>query len=362
MTTLQDLYDRGGQSPWIDNLKRSYITSGRLAELISDGIRGLTSNPTIMAKAIAAGNDYDEQFDEATRRHSDVLSAYWDLVVKDVTDALDLFAPLYEESRRGDGFVSIEVAPALARDTDGTIAAARDLHERIGRPNVLVKIPATEEGLPAIRRMISEGRSINVTLIFSIERYEEVIEAYIAGLEELVIGGGDPSAVASVASFFVSRVDTETDQRLEAVAAADPGSEVAAQALALRGKAAVAQARLAYETFERRFSGPRWEQLVADERRTCNGRSGLRRRRRTRPTRTSPTWIPSWRRTRSTPCRRRRSRKRWTTASCRSWAHESSRTRSRSSRTSPPSAWTSRTWPGCSKTRVSHRSRSPSTS
>ncbi len=262
MTTLQDLYDRGGQSPWIDNLKRSYLTSGRLSELISEGIRGLTSNPTIMAKAIAAGADYDEQFAEATRHHGDVNTAYWDLVVKDVTDALDLFAPLYEESGRKDGFVSIEVAPALARDTDGTIAAARDLHERIGRPNVLVKIPATEEGLPAIRRMISEGRSINVTLIFSIERYEEVIEAYVAGLEELVIGGGDPSGVASVASFFVSRVDTETDRRLEAIAAADPGSEVAVRALSLRGKAAVAQARVAYETFERRFSGPRWDELA----------------------------------------------------------------------------------------------------
>jgi transaldolase len=262
VTTLQDLYDRGGQSPWIDNLKRSYLTSGRLAELIGEGIRGLTSNPTIMAKAIEASDDYDEQFLESTGRNDDVLAAYWDLVVKDVTDALELFAPVYEVSNRTDGFVSIEVAPDLARKTDGTIAAARDLHERIAKPNVLVKIPATEEGLPAIRRMISEGRSINVTLIFSIERYEEVIEAYLAGLEELVMGGGDPSTVASVASFFVSRVDTETDRRLEAIAAAAAGSARATEALALRGKAAVAQARLAYETFERRFSGVRWESLA----------------------------------------------------------------------------------------------------
>ena len=262
-TALHDLYDKGGQSPWIDNLKRSYITSGRLAELIGEGIRGLTSNPTIMAKAIEGATDYDEQFATAMEQHHDVEAAYWDLVVTDVTEALELFSPLYELSDRGDGFVSIEVAPKLARDTAGTIAAARELHARIAKPNVLVKIPATEEGLPAIRRMISEGHSINVTLIFSIERYEEVIEAYQSGLEELVAGGGDPSGVASVASFFVSRVDTETDRRLEGIAAADAGSETAEQALTLRGKTAVAQARLAYETFERRFSGPRWEALAS---------------------------------------------------------------------------------------------------
>ncbi len=263
MTTLQDLYDRGGQSPWIDNLKRSYVTSGHLAELIGEGIRGLTSNPTIMAKAIESGTDYDDQFRQAMAAHQDVTAAYWDLVVQDVIDALGLFSPLYESSGGTDGFVSIEVDPALARKTDGTIAAARQLHERIDKPNVLVKIPATEEGLPAIRRMISEGRSINVTLIFSIERYEEVVEAYQAGLEELVIGGGDPSRVASVASFFVSRVDTETDRRLETLAAEEEGSERAKRALALRGKTAVAQARLAYETFQRRFSGQRWEALAS---------------------------------------------------------------------------------------------------
>jgi transaldolase len=174
-----------------------------------------------------------------------------------------LFAPLYESSERGDGFVSIEVAPGLARDTGGTIEAARELHERIRRPNVLVKIPATKAGLPAISQMIAEGRSINVTLIFSIDRYEEVIEAYLSGLEAFVAGGGDPSGVASVASFFISRVDTETDHRLEAIAAGDPDSALASKANALRGKAAVAQARLAYETFQRRFYGQRWEALEA---------------------------------------------------------------------------------------------------
>ncbi|MDA8264961.1 MAG: transaldolase [Actinomycetota bacterium] len=262
MTKLHDLYTKGGQSPWIDNLKRSYLTSGHLAELIGQGVRGLTSNPTIMAKAIEGGAEYDRQFEESMTRHNDVNGAYWDLVVTDVVDALEMFSALYEASDRGDGFVSIEVAPGLARDTAGTISAARELHQRIARPNVLVKIPATAEGLPAIRQMISEGRSINVTLIFSIERYEEVIEAYQSGLEELVAAGGDPALVASVASFFVSRVDTETDRRLEAVAALRARSRVADKALALRGKAAVAQARLAYETFERLFSGQRWEQLA----------------------------------------------------------------------------------------------------
>ena len=263
MTRLKDLYAREGQSPWLDNLKRSYLTGGHLDELIAKGVRGLTSNPTIMAKAIESGDEYDEQFEESMRRHGDVLGAYWDLVVKDVTDALGLFAPLHAEADGDDGFVSIEVAPDLARDTAGTVEAARGLHERIGRPNLLVKIPASKEGIPAIRQMISEGRSINVTLIFSIERYEEVMEAYLGGLEELVSRGGDPSGVASVASFFVSRVDTETDRRLEALAAEEPGSPSAGKALSLRGRTAVAQARLAYRHFKRRFSGPRWETLAA---------------------------------------------------------------------------------------------------
>jgi transaldolase len=263
VTRLHDLYTKGGQSPWIDNLKRSYITSGRLGELIGEGIRGLTSNPTIMAKAIEEGSDYDEQFSESMNASGEVLAAYWDLVVKDVSDALGLFAGTYEQSDGGDGFVSIEVAPSLARDTAGTTEAARGLHDRIKAPNVLVKIPATAEGLPAIRTMISEGRSINVTLIFSLERYEEVIEAYVSGLEQFVGGGGDPRHVASVASFFVSLVDTKTDRRLEAIIAEDPESALASKAKALRGKAAVSQARAAYEVFQRRFSGARWDGLAA---------------------------------------------------------------------------------------------------
>ena len=262
MTKLHELFDQQGQSPWIDNLKRSFLTSGRLAELADAGVRGVTSNPTIFAKAIEAGDDYDDQFRSLTDRMS-VNDAYWELVIDDITKALAVLRPMYDASGGTDGFVSLEVAPALAHDTDASIEAARMLHGRIEAPNLFVKIPATAEGVPAIRQMISEGRNINVTLIFSIERYGEVIEAYLSGLEELAATkGADLSRVASVASFFVSRVDTEVDRRLEALAD-QAGAAKAESALALRGKAAVAQAKLAYQLFQERFSGARWEALAA---------------------------------------------------------------------------------------------------
>jgi transaldolase len=262
MTRLQDLQSLGGQSPWLDNLKRAYLTSGRLEELVAQGVRGLTSNPTIMAKAISASEDYDGQFSSVLSRGATVEEAYWDLVATDVAGALSVLRPVYDESDGGDGFVSIEVSPHLARDAGGTIDSARRLHERIDEPNLMVKIPATKEGLGAIEAMVAEGRNINVTLIFSLHRYRAVIEAYIAGLEKLVAGGGDPTRVASVASFFVSRVDTEADRRLERIAASNPGSSVAARALKLRGTAALAQARLAYRIFVDAFRGPRWEALA----------------------------------------------------------------------------------------------------
>ncbi len=265
MTRLQDLYATGGQSPWLDNLKRSYLTSGHLAELVSIGVRGLTSNPTIMARAIAGSEDYDKEFSALLAAGQSVDEAYWDLVISDVTGALGVLRQVYEESAGGDGFVSIEVSPRLAHDTKATIEAARGLHERIDLPNLFVKIPATEEGLGAIEAMIGEGRSINVTLIFSLGRYREVIEAYLSGLEQLVRAGADASkvaSVASVASFFVSRVDTETDRRLEQIAKDEPDSPKAARALALRGTAAVAQARLAYRVYLEAFAGPRWEALA----------------------------------------------------------------------------------------------------
>ena len=231
MTRLQDLYERGGQSPWLDNLNRAYLTSGHLADLVASGVRGLTSNPTIMAKAIAASSDYDEEFSAVLAQGQSVDEAYWDLVISDVLGALGVLRRIYDESDGGDGFVSIEVSPRLAHDTKATIESARQLHERIDQPNLFVKIPATREGLGAIEALIAEGRSINVTLIFSLERYREVIEAYLSGLEELARSGGDLSKVASVASFFVSRVDTEVDRRLEQIAKEEAGSPTATLAL-----------------------------------------------------------------------------------------------------------------------------------
>jgi transaldolase len=246
------LYDEFGQSPWLDNLKRGYLTSGELARLIEGGIRGLTSNPTIFAKAIEGSDDYDEQFRELSGQGGSVDDAYWAMVVRDIVAALDLFTSVHESSGGVDGFVSIEVDPGLARDTEGTIAAARELHERINRPNLFVKIPATAEGIPAIRQMFSEGRSINITLIFSLDRYGEVMEAYLSGLEAF---DGDLAPVRSVASFFISRVDTEVDRRLDKIGTPE--------ALALRGNAAIAQGKLAYQLFKETFTGPRWEALAA---------------------------------------------------------------------------------------------------
>jgi transaldolase len=252
MERLIQLYEEHGQSPWLDNLTRGYLTSGQLAKLRDGGIRGLTSNPTIFQKAIEGSPQYDDQFRTLAGDGAPVIDDYWALVLQDIRGALEVFGPLYASSGGGDGFVSVEVAPDLAHDTDGTTAAARHLNETIARPNLLVKIPGTAEGVPAIRQMISEGRSINVTLIFSLSRYGDVMEAYLSGLEAC---DGDLSGVHSVASFFVSRVDTEADRRLEAV-----GSP---EALALRGKAAVAQAKLAYQQFRSTFTGPRWEALRA---------------------------------------------------------------------------------------------------
>ena len=259
MSTLNELFTEQGQSPWLDNLRRDWLQDGTLADLVDKGIRGVTSNPTIFAKAISGQDTYDEQFGSLIATTS-VEDAYWDLVVDDIRTALAILRPVFDASSGSDGFVSVEVAPSLAHDTDGTIDAARGLHSRIDQPNVLVKIPATSECVPSIRQMIAEGRSINVTLIFSITRYGEVIEAYLSGLEALVASGVDDlSGVASVASFFISRVDTEVDKRIDAAASGDAASDL----LGLRGRAAVAQARLAYAVFTDRFSGPRWEVLVA---------------------------------------------------------------------------------------------------
>ncbi len=255
MTNLFRLSSEQGQSPWLDNLKRSYITSGELQAWIDAGIRGLTSNPTIFQKAIQGSTDYDDQFRDLVGARSSVADAYWEMVAADIRGALDAFEPLYRSSNGADGFVSVEVDPNLALDSGGTLTAGRELWTRIARPNLMIKIPATSEGLPAIRSMIAEGRNVNVTLIFALDRYQKVMDAYLDGLEDRRRSGGSVAGIASVASFFISRVDTEIDRRLEEV-----GSP---SALALRGRAAVAQARLAYDAFRRTFSGPRWEKLRA---------------------------------------------------------------------------------------------------
>jgi transaldolase len=254
MASLIRLYEEQGQSPWLDNLTRSSLRDGTMAGLIARGVRGVTANPTIVARAIEASDAYDQQFHDLLSAEHTLEDAYWDLVIADVIDALKLLRPTFDSSEGADGFVSIEVAPALADDTPATMEAARDLHERIGEPNLLVKIPATTAGVPAIEAMVAEGLSINVTLIFSLARYRQVLEAYLSGLEALARRDEDLSTVHSVASFFVSRVDTEVDRRLEAIATDD--------ALALRGRAAVAQAKLAYQLFRDAHSGARWERLA----------------------------------------------------------------------------------------------------
>jgi transaldolase len=253
MTKLEQLFNDYGQSPWLDTLTRPYLRDGTLARFVADGIRGVTANPTIFARAIQGSDAYDEQFRSLIAGDESVQNAYWTLVIDDVKDACAVLRPIFDASKGTDGFVSIEVAPELAHDTAGTISAARDLHDRIALPNLFVKIPATSEGIPAIRTMISEGRSINVTLIFSLHRYAEVIRAYLEGLETFVAGGGDASAVQSVASFFVSRVDNEVEHRLDAVGDVGPAE--------LRGRVAIAQAQLAYELFRERFAGARWRRL-----------------------------------------------------------------------------------------------------
>ena len=254
MTTLGRIFEAQGQSLWLDNLTRPHLRDGTLTRLVAAGIRGVTANPTIVARAIESSDAYDEQFAPLVSAGHTVEDAYWELVISDVVRALEILRPTFDQSHGGDGFVSIEVAPRWANDTDATVVAARALHERIREPNLLVKIPGTAEGVRAIETMIGEGRSINVTLVFSLRRYGQILEAYLAGLEALSRRGGDLSVVHSVASFFVSRVDTEVDGRLDTL-----GSQAA---LGLRGRAAVAQAKLAYQLFRKAHSGERWERLA----------------------------------------------------------------------------------------------------
>ncbi|OVA17359.1 Transaldolase [Macleaya cordata] len=248
-TTLHDLYELQGQSPWYDNLCRP-VTD--LLPLIASGVRGVTSNPAIFQKAISSSSAYNDQFRELVLAGKSIEDAYWELVIKDIQDACKLFEPIYDQTDAADGYVSVEVSPRLADDTEGTVEAAKWLHKVVKRPNVYIKIPATAACIPSIKDVISLGISVNVTLIFSLTRYEAVIDAYLDGLE--ASGLSDLSKVTSVASFFVSRVDTLVDKLLEKIGTPE--------ALNLRGKAAVAQAALAYKLYQKKFSGPRWEALV----------------------------------------------------------------------------------------------------
>ncbi|KFZ78688.1 transaldolase [Amycolatopsis sp. MJM2582] len=244
-----------GVSIWLDDLSRERLNTGNLADLIRDKhVVGVTTNPTIFANAMSKGEAYDEQTKELAARGADVEATIRELTTTDVRNAADLFRDVYTATNGVDGRVSIEVDPRLAKDSDKTVAEAQDLWKTVDRPNVLIKIPATEEGLPAITKTLAEGISVNVTLIFSVERYRAVIEAYFAGLEQAKANGHDLKGIHSVASFFVSRVDTEIDKRLDAI-----GTDAAT---ALRGEAAIANARLAYAAFEELFASDRWKALA----------------------------------------------------------------------------------------------------
>jgi transaldolase len=240
-----------GQAPWVDELSREDIQNGGLERMIEDGIVGVTSNPAIFQKAIAGSDLYDDQLAQLADRVDDPKEMFWEVASKDIRDACDIFMPVHEVTGGRDGFISLEVQPDIAYDTRATVEEATHLHEVVDRPNLFVKIPATLPGLVAIEEMISRGKSINVTLIFSLERYREVARAYTRGLQRLVENGGDPSGVHSVASFFVSRIDTEADRQLEELGAEDQ-----------KGKLAIANAKLAYQIYKQVFGGARWRKLA----------------------------------------------------------------------------------------------------
>jgi transaldolase/transaldolase/glucose-6-phosphate isomerase len=251
MTKLHELAELG-QAIWLDYISRSLIGSGELQELVDQGLRGVTSNPSIFEKAIVGSGDYDEDLNRLVRDGKSKAEIYENLAMADIRSAADVLRPVYEKSGGADGFVSFEVNPALAHDTEATIAEARRLFASLERPNVMIKVPATAAGIPAIEILIGEGVNVNVTLIFSLEQYEAVATAYIAGLEKLALAGGDVGKVASVASFFISRVDTAVDKALEEVGNTE-----------IQGKIAIDNAKIAYDRFKEIFSSEGWEKLAA---------------------------------------------------------------------------------------------------
>jgi transaldolase len=253
-TAMQALLELG-QSVWLDYLRRGMLRSGELQSLIDDGLRGMTSNPTIFEQAIGGSNDYDDELTTLADGQLSNGEIFERLALEDVRQATDLFRPLYDKTAGRDGFVSLEVSPKLARDTEGTIAEARRLWGEVNRPNLMIKVPGTREGWPAVERLLTEGINVNITLLFSLEHYRRVAEAYLQALEARTRAGKPIDRLASVASFFVSRVDTETDRRIEA--ARGP-------LLELRGRVAVANAQLAYAWFRELLRTSRWQRLAAD--------------------------------------------------------------------------------------------------
>ena len=258
---LHDLHALG-QSVWLDYIRRGILDNGELERMIREyDLRGVTSNPSIFEQAIGQSDDYDAAFERAAGQGKGAGDVYEAVAVEDIQRAADLFRGVYDAAEGHDGFVSLEVSPELADDTQATLEEARRLWKALGRPNAMIKIPGTEAGLDAIAQALADGINVNVTLLFSLEGYEKVMEAYLRGLEQRVQAGGDVSRVASVASFFVSRVDSSIDAQLEKIVA--EGGERGERAKGLMGRAAVANAKLAYERFTQIFSGERWERLAA---------------------------------------------------------------------------------------------------
>jgi transaldolase/glucose-6-phosphate isomerase len=255
---------QSGQSVWLDYIRRSLITSGELARLVEeDGLRGVTSNPAIFEKAIVGSTDYQDILDAPQYREYDAKALYEAIAVRDVRDAADILRPVYDSSDAHDGYVSLEVSPTLAQDTAGTLDEARRLWSTVGRPNLMIKVPATAEGVPAIRQLISEGINVNVTLLFAEPVYEQVADAFLAGLEDRKVSGMDVHRIASVASFFISRIDTAMDALLTAKIEASNDAAERAKLAALLGKAAIANAKVTYQRAQDTYSNTRWKQLAA---------------------------------------------------------------------------------------------------
>jgi transaldolase len=260
VTKLEQLTELG-QAVWLDFIRRSLITSGKLQALVDEGLRGMTSNPTIFDQAIAGSDDYDEDLHRLVSGTGSVMETYEALAMDDIRRAADVLRPVYNSTDGIDGYVSLEVNPQLAHDTERTVAEARRLFAALGRPNIMIKVPATPAGVPAIRTLIGDGVNVNVTLIFSLDHYRAVAEAYISGLEDLAARGSILSQAASVASFFVSRIDTAVDQALDSHA--ESAQSPASNAQSLKGKIAIASAKAAYVLFGEIFAGERWERLAA---------------------------------------------------------------------------------------------------